>query len=167
MPRKSNHQGDRRLQGCSAAERDVYDHYLTLQHASRKAGRGHWVRPRQATIAAALGLARETVCRAVKELTRRGLLMSAPRHYQTDAGEVRRAANRVYVFVARTASAVAQFLAGKGRKPLQSADCDIALTERAERSIHQRGPIEFSVGKTAFLLAWEARKALASAGGER
>lgn len=157
MPQKSNEPGDRRLRGCSTAERDVYDYLLAIQQAGRKAGRAGWVRPRQATIAKAIGVCRETVSRAVKELRRRGLLMIEAKTYRNAEGEIRRAANRYYVFVARSASAVVQFLAGKGVRPLQSADCDSGITQRAERSFHRKGPIKFSEGKTAFLLAWAGK----------
>lgn len=151
---------ERQLRGASRCTRETYDYVLGVQIASKRKGRGSWIIPKQATIAAALGCSRRSVGRAVRWLKRRGLLLLEARYYHTAAGHIRRASNRCFVFVASNVYAVrrAQRARLTGSKRRKTADWDISDAERAFHKAHKQKTPMPPKGQTAFLRAYSADK---------
>lgn len=147
---------ERSLKGLPGSARDIYDWLLALKIASQRSNRGAWTMPRQAVIAERTGWCIRTVGHAIAELRRRGLIITDPRYYNNAAGHIRRASNRVFVFVATNAFAVARSIASglKRRRSTVSADiCRAGASTKAQK----QETVFPAKGNTVFLRAWEAR----------
>lgn len=146
---------ERSLKGQPSSVRDIYDWLLALRIASKRQGRGDWTMPRQSVIAERTGYHIRTVRRALAELRRLGLLLVQPRYYSV-GGMVKRAANRLFLFVAGNAFAINRSRRLR-RKPLATTVEGGIAESRAPTKAHKQQKAVPPSGDTAFLRLWKAR----------